>query len=75
MISKNPHSPGVVDRDLEQRLDAREKGEASNLMDKEGPEVLYALLGALRGDCAGPWSKPGRPFGQINWNQWAAERF
>lgn len=38
--------------------DAREKGEASNLMDKEGPEVLYALLGALRGDCPGHGRNP-----------------
>ncbi len=43
-------------------------------MDKEGPEVLYALLGAVRG-LRQAMAATQKAVGQINWNQWAAARF
>ncbi|MFH1951882.1 MAG: hypothetical protein ABIL06_09725 [Pseudomonadota bacterium] len=61
-------------RDLEARLDAYGKGEASNLTDEQGPQPLYALLGSVRG-LLQAMVETQKAVGQINWDQWAAARF
>jgi uncharacterized membrane protein YccC len=60
-------------RDLETRLDAPEEGE-TDLTDEEGPEVLYALMGTVRG-LLQAMVETQKAVGQINWTQWAASRF
>jgi urease accessory protein len=60
-------------RDLEARLDALgEKG--TDLTDEEGPEVLYAFMGTVRG-LLQAMVETQKAVGQINWGQWAAARF
>lgn len=60
--------------DLEERLDAHEKGEELDLTDEQGSEALYALMGTVRG-LLQAMAATQKAVGQINWNQWAAARF
>lgn len=60
-------------RDLERKLDAQEDDD-TDLTDEKGSEVLYALMGAVRG-LLQTMVETRKAVGQINWGQWAAARF
>jgi hypothetical protein len=60
-------------RDLERKLDVHEDGD-TDLKDEKGFEVLYALMGTVRG-LLQTMVDTRKAVGQINWGQWAAKRF
>jgi uncharacterized membrane protein YgaE (UPF0421/DUF939 family) len=60
-------------RALERALDAHEE-DNTDLTDGKGPEVLYALMGTVRG-LLQAMVETQKAVGQINWGQWAAARF
>jgi len=64
----------AISRDLEQRLDAREKTGEPDLTDERAPQEFYALVGTVRG-LFQAMVETQNVIKQINWGQWAAKRF